>query len=308
MSTDPHDLLKQLGVDAATIRKVESLSVRHGHNVWRVVTDDKSYVLKWLPEEAARVEVAGSLLLRELGVPTVPIHGSTEQALLLEDLANSGTWRLATPDDLTRPDVARAVARWYRIFHDAGEALLATGQRVSFLAREEDNLSRDTILATGRSNGVAQSRAWDLAAKQIELLQAAVKALTPTFNYNDFYWTNLALVGGEDHAQEAVVFDYHLLGVGLRYSDCRNVTASLSGAAIPAFWEAYGTLDSREETLDRPLATLYTLQTASRMTEFPKWAESSRDRVVNGDLERDLMKAIELARSLLGAAKPLATR
>jgi len=34
------------------------------------------------------------------------------------------------------------------------------------------------------------------------------------------------------------------------------------------------------------------------MSEFPKWAENSRERVINGDLEKDLITAIELAQFL----------
>ena len=297
MSPDPNQVLHDLGVDPASIRRVDTLSERHGHAIWRLVTAEGSYIVKWLPEAAARVEVGGYLLLRQLGVPTLPLYGSTAQALLLEDLTRSEMWRLATPDDLTRPEVGRAVARWYRVFHDAGEALLSKGDRPGFLAHETDELDRNSMLAAGQSLGLRDCRAWDLAVEHIELLRAAADRLSTTLNYNDFYWTNLALTSRE-HGPEVVVFDYHLLGVGMRYSDCRNVTSSLSADAGPAFWEAYGSVDSREGKLDRPLATLWTLNAASRLTKFPKWAEASRDSVVEGDLERDLVEAIELARSL----------
>lgn len=44
----------------------------------------------------------------------------------------------------------------------------------------------------------------------------------------------------------AVVYDYHLLGIGLAYSDCRNVAGSLGERVQSAFWEAYGSVDERE--------------------------------------------------------------
>ncbi len=300
MIPDPQQILGDLSPDPATVERIDVLSERHDHALWRVVTAERSYVLKWLPEGDGRVEVEGYRLLQELGVPTLPLHGSTGQALLLEDLARSDRWRLAVEADATRADVGRAVARWYRIFHDAGEALLAAGDSPAFLTRETDELNPDTILAIGPAVGLADHRVWDLAADHVELLKAAAERLSVTLNYNDFYWTNLALSRG-GCKPEAIVFDYHLLGVGMRYSDCRNVTASLSGGAAGAFWDTYGPLDRREEILDRPLATLYSLAVATRRSEFPSWAESSRDRVIKGNLEGDLVEAIALARSLCGA-------
>lgn len=297
MSPDPQHIIHDFGVDPAAIRLVDILSERHGHTIWRVVTPEHSYILKWLPEANARVEVEGYLLLQKLGVPTLLLYGSTAQALLLEDLTQSDTWRLAIEADLARLEVGQAVARWYRVFHNAGGTLLSKGDCPGFLARETDELDPDSILATGRALGLSNCHVWALAAEHIELLKAAVDKLSVTLNYNDFYWTNLALSRREDSQPKAIIFDYHLLGVGMRFSDCRNVTRSLSGDAVRAFWDAYGNVDPREEKLDRPLATLYSLNVASRISEFPKWAEGSRDRVINGDLERDLIAAIELARS-----------
>jgi hypothetical protein len=199
---------------------------------------------------------------------------------------------------MTRPEVGRAVARWYRALHDAGETLLSSGDRPTFLTRETDELCPDSILAAGRALGLADYPAWTLAADHIGLLKAAAERLITTLNYNDFYWTNLALARRSNGETEAVVFDYNLLGLGMPYSDCRNVTGSLSGEAVSAFWDTYGDVDPREEKLDRPLAALYSLAVASRMTRLPQWAESSRDRVINGALESDLVEALELAITL----------
>jgi hypothetical protein len=264
-----------MGLEPAAIERIDLLSERHGHALWRVVTAARSYVLKWLPAAAAETEVRGYLLLRRIGVPTLPLYGYTAQALLMEDLTRSDRWRLAVAGDLSRPAVGRTVARWYRRFHEAGEALLSQGERPDFLTRETDVLNLESILATGRALDLAHLRVWDLAAGHIEALKAAVEALGVTLNYNDFYWTNLALSVvarsvvarsgslsraqrgnrpqrggltepslGRDHDEsEAIIFDYHLLGVGMRYSDCRNVTHALSGDAARSFWEVYGAVD-----------------------------------------------------------------
>lgn len=46
------------------------------------------------------MEVQSYALLEQLGVPTLPVHGRTHSALLLEDLTSSSTWRMAREDDL----------------------------------------------------------------------------------------------------------------------------------------------------------------------------------------------------------------
>lgn len=56
----------------------------------------------------------------------------------------------------------------------------------------------------------------------------------------------------------------------------------------------------REEILDRPLATLYALHGAAGVDNFPAWARTSRQGMINGILEKDLVEAISLARGLVG--------
>ena len=85
----------------------------------------------------------------------------------------------------------------------------------------------------------------------------------------------------------------------MRYSDYRNVTGSLSGDAVEAFIRVYGESDHREQILDAPLATLYSLGVASRRANFPKWAEGCRHRVISGELEKSLGQAIELAKGMV---------
>ena len=300
MSPDRWRIVPDVGLDPAAVERIDTVSKRHGHAVWRLVTAERSYVLKWLGRGSARVEIESYQLLRRLGVPTLPLYGSSAGALLLEDLERSPAWRLAGEADLGRAEVGRAVAHWYRVFHDAGQALLTQGPRPDFLTRESDVLDPETVIGTGRALHLSRFSVWELAADHVELLKAAVERLSLTLNYNDFHWTNLALSSPQGEELEVLVFDYHLLGMGMRYSDVRNVVGSLSGGAPGAFRDAYGAIDPLEETLDRPLATLHNLAMAARMAELPKWARASRERVVRGDLERDLLEAILLARALLG--------
>jgi hypothetical protein len=301
MRPDPRALIRDLGLDPASVVRIDTLSERHGHGIWRIVTAQRTAVLKWMPEDAARVEIPGYRLLQTLEVPTLPLYGHTPQALLMEDLTRSPTWRLATEADAARPEVGRAVAHWYRTFHQAGETLLAQRDPPGFLARESDALTPASIRTTAQTLNLAHLPVWDLAVDHVAQLKAAVETLGVTLNYNDFHWTNLALsreTDGPTGKRHAIVFDYHLLGIGMRASDCRNAAGGLAGEAVSAFWSVYGEVDSREEVLDRPLATLYGLHAAARLPHFPRWAASSRDRAVDGGLARDLHTAVDLAQSL----------
>ena len=290
------DTLGKLGVPAGEIRRVETISVRPGHRFYRIRTHRCSYVLKSFPVGNPGNEIKGYRLLRQLGVPTLDVIAMTETDLLLEDLTHSETWRLATELDAGDRHVGAAVARWYWRFHEKGSALAAAGSGLPpFLKREEDLLDRAGIESAGRALGLSRLDSWRLAADHIDLLKRSLSDFGTTLNYNDFHWTNLALSRKSGPGMEAIVFDYDLLGIGTRYSDVRNAVGSLSGEAIAGFQEVYGSVDPGEKTLDRPLATLYALVSAARMVTFPKWAEESRQTVLNGTFKTDLLQAVDLA-------------
>lgn len=295
VSLHPKQIIHDLGMDSMSIGHVDKLSERHGHIIWRVMIGEQVFILKWFPKTSAKVEIDSYLLLTELVVPTITLFGYTEQALLLEDLTQSEEWRLAVQEDMGKAEVGTAVAHWFQHFHNAGEAFLSNGDCPAFLTREIDALSPESIFSIGTAFDLSHMRVWRFAANNIELLNAAIKNMKTTLNYNDFYWTNLSLSRQHDVQMEAVIFDYHLLGIGMRYSDCRNVTSSLSGNAVESFWDAYGDIDPRECVLDSPLATLYSLHVASRRSNFPKWAKPCLDDVINGHLERAFAEAIEAA-------------
>ena len=288
--------LSRLGVPASEIQGVETVSVRPGHRLYRIQIRRRSYILKSFPVKSPGNEIKSYGLLRSLGVPTINVLAQTEADLLLEDLTCSDTWRLATELDVSARHVGAAVALWYRNLHAKGAALAATGSGLPpFLKREEDLLSRASTESAGRTSGLSGLDSWRLASDHIDLLKQGVSNFETTLNYNDFHWTNLALSRNSGPGMEAIVFDYDLLGIGTRYSDFRNVVGSLSGEAVTGFREVYGGFDPGEKTLDRPLATLFALVSAARMDVFPKWAEGSRQSVLNGDFKTDLLQAVALA-------------
>ncbi len=258
--------LSRLGVPAGEIRRVETISVRPGHRLYRIHTRRRSHILKSFPVKNPGNEIKGYGLLRQLGVPTINVIAMTETDLLLEDLTCSKEWRLATEVHAGDRHVGRAVARWYWYFHEKGSTLAESGSGPPpFLKREEDLLDRASIESAGRALGLSRLDSWRLAAGHIDLLKLILSNFGTTLNYNDFHWTNLALSRNSGTGMEAMVFDYDLLGIGTRYSDVRNAVGSLSGEAITGFQEVYGSVDPGEMTLDRPLATLYALVSAARM-------------------------------------------
>ena len=285
--------LRRLGIDPASIATMRLIHQEHGNRLYRAKCGRRSLVIKWFADPAESVEMRSYALLGKLGVPTLPVHGQTEEAIVLEDLAASPTWRLAAEVDCGRSDVGRAVARWYRALHAAGRRMLADPSAApDFLGREDDALNAAAVLGIGEKLGLADGPLWRLCAQHIEPLKRAIRAQAATLNYNDFHWSNLALTLPKVTPLRAVVFDYHLLGIGMAYSDCRNVLGCLGGRAASAFREAYGPSDEREALLDEPVALLVALRQALRRPKRPKWADVLVQKATGGELERSLRRAL----------------
>lgn len=287
--------VRTLDIDPKKVRRIELIHQEHGDHVYRIRCNAKSSILKVFKDATEAAEIQSYELLQRLKVPTLAVRGQTQKALLLEDLATSPSWRLAKEDDLTRAEIGKATAKWYQALHSTGRGLLSGEKSVpSFVRREVDELDPYTIEEIGKKLGLAHNSVWKLAADNIERIKKAMRSLPETLNYNDFHWTNLALSRSEEEDLQAVVYDYHLLGIGLAYSDCRNVTGSLKDKARSSFWETYGPIDEREKLLDDPTAVLYALFAALRLPTFPHWGQGCLDKVENGGLEKSLRRALEI--------------
>jgi hypothetical protein len=277
--------------------RVTNLTVlreRPGHSVYRVFTSRSSYILKWFKAELEALELQVYALLRGCQVPTLPVHAQTNQALMLEDLHASTHWRLACESDMESTSTGLALAEWYRCLHQAGRASLsAKNQDLSFLKREIDNLDPNSLLSAGTKLGLDHLPAWKLAMESIDTLTSIYRSLPHTFNYNDFAADNLALSPVDGDPLQAVVFDYDCFGIGLAYSDWRNVIYALKGQARDAFAHAYGEVNRSEKIIDEPLSLLYNLVVASSRQEFPQWAKPGIKSVINGDLEFQIRIALE---------------
>ena len=290
---DAYVVLRKMGLDTSQLRKVESIQKRHGNHLCRITLGSSSYILKVFGNPDASSEVRAYALLKDLGVPTLHTVATTSDALLLEDLEVSNHLRLAKEKDVGKAEVGVALAAWYRALHHAGSRFSTDQAEPSFLRREIEELTPASILDVASRVGGADHSKWDNLADNIDRIKNAAMTLEETLTYNDFHWTNLALSRNEKPIR-AVMFDYHLLGVGLRHSDCRNVTYTLGPDAANAFWSAYGDTDPREKVVDDLLAPLHALVEAFRRPKFPSWAEESLKLAKTGKIHCRLERVMEI--------------
>jgi hypothetical protein len=283
-----NELLSDKVMDVVILRE------RPGHTVYRVFTSKNSYILKWFNAENDILELQVYPLLQRCNVPTLPVHGYTRRALLLEDLQSSPHWRLASDDDMESESTGIALAQWYLHLHQAGrEALENAAIDLSFLKREVDVLDTRSLESAGKRLRLDHLPAWKLAVESVDTLTSIYRSLPHTFNYNDFAAENLALSQSTKSTLRAVVFDYDCFGLGLVYSDWRNVTYSLKGRALEAFAHTYGEINQAEKLIDEPLSILYNLVVACSRQTFPEWAKPSIHTVTGGGLERQIRRALE---------------
>ncbi|MCC7409903.1 MAG: GNAT family N-acetyltransferase, partial [Phycisphaeraceae bacterium] len=287
--------LATLGLDRTQITWIELLHRRKINWIYRIWCGDRSWILKWIVQPQRSSEIAFYRLLSECGIPVLK-HRIGDRALLLEDVEHSAQWRLARETDAEKAETGRAAATWYRTLHAVGQQLVERkDSQLAGLTWEFAQLSAEAVESIGRTLGLSRHRGWELAERQVDELVARARQRSMTLNYNDFHWSNLALAQSPATTVPGIVFDYHLAGIGLAYSDWRNVLSCLKAEAAEAFKETYGPVDPSEELLDRPLALIHALQMAAESPVRPTWAQSVIDQVHDGRLERFVQEAMTLA-------------
>ena len=293
MDDDVRDALAKMELCDSYPERVEPIRKKNGNHLYRIALAGSTYVLKVFIEPDASREVGAYAVLRDLGVPTLRVISSTNDALLLEDLDTSKHLRLACREDIGNPEVGVALAAWYQALHCADWKSWTRQHGLSLFRREIDELTPDSILeVASRVRGQYQSR-WVTLADNIDNIRNATITSDETITYNDFHWTNLALSRNAKPIK-AVVFDYHLLGLGLRYSDCRNVTGSLGPVAADTFQSVYGETDPREKVLDDLISPLYALVEAFRRPGFSSWAEESLEIAMSGEIHSRFERVMEI--------------
>ncbi|MDO4740237.1 MAG: phosphotransferase [Eubacteriales bacterium] len=261
--------------------RIEPIRSKDGVHVARVFSGTRTAVLKYFEKAEYRREIENYRILRSLGVRTLEIIAQTDSALLMEDIAASPFLRLGVESDHADPVLAEKLALWYRALHEQGAPYVAAhGAR---LYDETDCLTPENLALVREATGTGSLPVWRELEAGLDALLRVVRALPRTLTYNDFYYTNL--IAARDRSF-AFMYDYNLLGKGYVFSDLRNVTSSLQGAAVSAFLEAYGPFDPAQEAVDSVACTLTTLISACQRPSFPKWAEGSLAELRGGLREK----------------------
>lgn len=270
-------IFQKLGLHVETAELIRS---KAGVSVYRLEASGKKLVLKMFLNPEDRREISNYRLLGELGIPTLPVLGYAEEALLLPDVSTSEKYRLGVEEDLQDVQVAEAIAKWYRRLHDTGRQYL-TRNSVS-LYDETDVITVENMVRAAEVTDTIDNPLWNVVKDNFDDMKKKIVKLPRTLTYNDFYWDNLIV---SKDKTEAFMFDYNLMGMGMAYGDVRNVISSMGEEAAKAFCDAYGVDGLDEEKLaDDFLAHMVTLCIASQREVFPAWAGESLEMLKNGKL------------------------
>ena len=112
-----HDELNKLGIACDSF---SVLQYKDGITIARIMSGEKSYVIKCFQKDEYKRELKNYQLLASLGIPTIRVIAATDSALLLEDIACSATYRLGVEEDMSDPEVAHQIAIWYKQLHSRG--------------------------------------------------------------------------------------------------------------------------------------------------------------------------------------------
>ena len=256
------------------------IRAKAGISLYRVKSEGKSFVLKVFEKQEDVREIENYRILSSLGIPTLPLLGVTQNAILLPDVEASSEYRIGMENDLSDPQIARAIAKWYRELHTKGRSFLADNRIPMY--DESDLITLTNLELVAEKTDTKDRDLWKVIREHFNMIRSRIDALPRTLTYNDFYWTNLVV--SKDH-KKAFMFDYNLLGKGIACGDVRNVISSLSHEAADAFLEEYGNDIAGEQIrADAFIAPLVTLFLACEQEDFPSWANASLMELKNGDI------------------------
>ena len=281
-----HDELNKLGIVSESISILQD---KDGVTVARIVTDEKSYVIKCFQKDEHKRELENYRLLASLGIPTIRVMASTDSALLLEDIDRSASYRLGIEEDMSDPAVARRIAVWYKQLHSRGYSYVY--QHEEPLYDEADFFTIENIVFIKEKTGTKDAPAWALLEQNYSAINDLLRKARRTLTYNDFYYTNMVVAKDKS---SALMFDYNLLGKGYAYMDVRNVLSSLSEEAGKAFLDEYDEFDPVEKALDDVVSVVVTLHLACLRDQFPWWAQALLD-----DIDTTFIEKIECLRGVL---------
>jgi predicted nucleotidyltransferase len=244
---------------------------KDGVSVWRVSAGDNSVVMKCFDKPEYRREIANYQLLKSLDVPTLKVIAHTNCSIVIEDIERS-EYRLGTANDMNDPNVARLIAAWYKTLHTNGREYANTHDFIDEFYR----LTIENIKMVQEKTGTGGLRVWQVIEDNFEQICSAIMELPRTLAYTDFHHTNLAVARD---GSSALVFDYNFFYKSYVYSDIRNVCWDFSEESKAAFLSVYGKFDEREIIVDDVADTLSGLVMDCQRKNFPKLAESIKERI-----------------------------
>lgn len=276
--------LKKLNIVYNSIGIIQN---KDGVVVARVQNDKESFVIKCFLKEEFNREIANDKLLKQLNIPAVTVFGYTDCAILMEDISQSNTFRLATKEDLDDAIIASEIAKWYKLLHASSKEWV--NEFGSELYDETDFITRENIEFIRTKTKTQNLLVWKLIDANFDIIISKIKSLPKVLTYNDFYYTNLVVAKDKT---SAFMFDYNLLGKGYVYSDVRNVCSSLGENVKKAFLESYGAFDNSEIIVDDVASVLVTLYHACNRKSFPLWANYALEEL-KSDYENKVLTLID---------------
>lgn len=255
----------------------EIIREKEGIALIRIKIENDFFVFKYFENEDFRREIKIYGVLNDLGIETVKIFGKTEKSILMEDISSSKTLRLGKEEDLSDPDIAKALAKWYKKLHSAGYAYIE--RFGSDFYSENALITRDNIKFIKQKTKTENLSVWKTVEDNFEKLKDSIEKMRETFNYNDFYYTNLVVAKDKS---KAFMLDYNLLGKGPAFSDIDNVCWSLSKEAAEAFSEEYGKTDEKEKITEEAAMVLSSLYLACCKEVFPDWGKELVEKLKHG--------------------------
>lgn len=264
--------------------QVTVLSNKDGVVVARIYDEEKTVVIKHFEKDIYRREIQCYDLLNELNIPTIKVLDRNDTTLLLEDMAEHDTFRLATKEDLKKRDVVVALSKFYKELHDKGEIYIKeNADQVTY--SELDLVTSKNIEYVKEASGYKEEAYWQMITAVVEEMKTYVKNYQ-TLTYNDFFYGNLIV---KKDLSETFVFDYNFLGRGLRYFDLNNVMQQLSKEHQTLFLKHYGDYNPVEKMYCDTLSPLIGLIIAFEREVFPNWAKDDLNALKEGHLY-DMLK------------------
>ena len=270
--------LKKIGIKADFIEEIRE---KDGIALLRIKTEKGYFVFKYFENEEFRREIEIYDILNSLDIDTVKVFAMTEKSILMEDITASETFRLGTKEDLSDPIIAKSLAKWYRNFHFEGYGYIEENGEDFYC--ENSVITKENLAFVKKKTKTENLFVWKIIEDNFEKIKSAIESERHTFNYNDFYYTNLIVAKDKS---KAFMFDYNLFGKGAVSSDISNVCWSLSEEAEKAFLEEYGEIDEKETVIEDVASVLSSLVFACKREEFPDWGNKLLEQIKNGFEEK----------------------